>query len=481
MKAYFLVSGVYPHYMGGVSTWSDLLVNGLPDVDFKIVSVVSNPHVEVRYKLPPNAREVITIPLWGSERPEEYNHVNPLTFLSNSLRTTNSSIKRYFLPHFHDFLAEIIAGSENMELLGESFYGMHQFLREYDFKKCFQSVPVWECFNSQLQESEFLSGLNMYQSVNLLRTLGRFLRVLAFKPEKVDLCHSAIASVAGIVGIMAHFEHGTPNILTEHGVYYRERLLDLINQPLQFQAKFLWENFYKALTKLNYHFADKIYPVCSFNSRWQQEFGTPESKIEVVYNGVDSDLFRPMDVRREDDSPTVAAVIRIDRLKDALNLVRAMKYVVEEIPNARCLIFGPSPDVDYANLCLKVRKELGLEEVVRFEGYTSEPEKAYNTGDVIVMSSISEGFPFALIEAMASGKAVVATNVGGMAEALGDAGLLIPSRSPRGLGKAIVRLLDSPALCEHLGRMAREKAIKEYPIQGFIEKYREIYHEYAGS
>ena len=481
MKVLFLVSGVYPHYMGGVSTWSDILVNGLSDVDFHIVSVVSNPHVEVRYRLPPNVKGITTIPLCGSERPEEYNHVNPLAFLSSSLGTSDASIRKYFIPHFHGFMKEVIAGGNDSKLLGDCLYGMHQYLRERDYKKCFRSKPVWDCFSSLVQEDPFLSSLSMYQTINLLRTLGRFFRVLAYRPERTDLCHSAIASVAGLVGIISHYEYGTPSILTEHGVYYRERLLDLINQPLQFQAKFLWENFYKALAKMNYHFAEKIYPVCSFNSRWQREFGIPESKIEVVYNGVDSTTFRPMDVPRELKDPTVAAVIRVDRLKDAVNLVAAMKYVVKEIPEAKCLIYGPSPDKDYANLCLRVRRDMGLEEAVRFMGYTTEPEKAYNLGDVVVMSSISEGFPFALIEAMASGKAIVATDVGGMAEALGDTGLLVPSRSPRQLGSAIVRALRDPALREELGRRARERVVRGYSVGGFIQRYKEIYHEHSGS
>ncbi|UCG68594.1 MAG: GT4 family glycosyltransferase PelF [Thermoplasmata archaeon] len=480
MRAYFLVSGVYPHYLGGVSTWSDQIVNGLPDVEFDIVSIVSNPHVEIRYKLPPNVKEIVTIPLWGAERPEEYNHVNPLRFLSNSLNTGNSSIRKYFVPYFGDFIEEIVAGGNDSRLLGDSFYGMHQFARDHDYKKCIQSEPVWECFSSIIKEDEFLSKLNMFQSINILRTLGRFLRVLAFKPKKMDLCHSAIASVAGLVGIMAHYEYDTPNILTEHGVYYRERLLDLINQPLQFQAKFFWENFYKGLAKMNYHFADRIFPVCSFNSRWQQEFGISKNKIEVIYNGVDSSVFYPMDIERKSNDPTVAAIIRIDRLKDAINLIRAMKHVVNKIPNAKCMIYGPSPDKDYANLCLKVRQELELEDAVRFEGYTREPERAYNMGDVVVMSSISEGFPFALIEAMASGKAIVATNVGGMAEALGETGVLVPSRSPGQLGNAITKLLKDENQRRELGRKARMKSVNEYSIQGFIDKYREIYHAYAG-
>lgn len=481
MKVLFLVSGVYPHYRGGVSTWCDLIVNGLPEIEFDVVSVVSNPHVEIRYKLPPNVKEVVKIPLWGSERPEEYNHVRPFKFFLNSLDTSNSSINKYFIPYFHDFFREIIAGGNNSQLIGDCLYGMHQYLKEHDYKKCFQSKPVWDCFSSLIKENEFLCHLSMYQSINILRTLGRFLHVLAYRPKKVDLCHSAIASVAGLVGIMTHYEYGTPNILTEHGVYYRERLLDLINQPLQSQAKFIWENFYKALARVNYHFADKIYPVCSFNSRWQQEFGFPESKIDVIYNGVDSNFFAPMNLPKEWDDPTVAAVIRIDRLKDTLNLIRAMKHVVGEIPNAKCRIYGPSPDKDYANLCLKVRKELGLENAVRFEGYTTEPEKSYNMGDVIVMSSISEGFPFALIEAMATGKAIVATNVGGMAEALGDTGLLVPSRSPSQLGKAIIKLLKNDRLREELGKKSRELAIRDYSIEGFLQRYRDVYNEYSGS
>ena len=83
MRVLFLVSGVYPHYMGGVSTWADQLLRGMGEHEFHVVSVVSNPHVEVRYKLPPNVKEIITIPLWGTEKPEEYLPGSPLATLRN--------------------------------------------------------------------------------------------------------------------------------------------------------------------------------------------------------------------------------------------------------------------------------------------------------------------------------------------------------------------------------------------------------------
>jgi glycosyltransferase involved in cell wall biosynthesis len=341
--------------------------------------------------------------------------------------------------------------------------------------------------------------MDHYEAVNTLRTLGRYLKVLAVPVPRADLCHSAIASVAGLIGIVAKFKYGTPNILTEHGVYYRERMLDLLNQPLQLSNKILWLNFYRSLAVLNYHFAEKIYPVCSFNSRWERAFGIPQHKIEVVPNGVDTDLFRPGEAQYalnggglpgsgplngspgnigNNNGNCVAAVIRIDRLKDALNLIMAMKYVKQEIPDAKCLLYGPSPDKDYAKLCVKVRREHGLEDTVEFMGYTNEPEKAYREGDVIVMSSISEGFPFALIEAMATGKAIVATDVGGMAEALGDSGVLVPARAPRRLGAEIAKLLKDHKRRERLGFLARERILNNFRIDQFVTSYRVIYNSY---
>ena len=74
--------------MGGVSTWADYLVNNLREFDFTVVSMVSNPHVEVRYKLPKNFVRLITLPLWGSDRPEEYSNVSFPLLLRSMARTS---------------------------------------------------------------------------------------------------------------------------------------------------------------------------------------------------------------------------------------------------------------------------------------------------------------------------------------------------------------------------------------------------------
>jgi glycosyltransferase involved in cell wall biosynthesis len=477
VRVLFLVSGVYPHYMGGVSTWADQLVRGLTEHEFHIVSVVSNPHVEVRYPLPGNVTGLTTVPLWGSERPEEYLPGSLPNTLRRVAGTRAGAIRRSFLPAFETFFREASRGAPHPDRLGEALYAIHVFLREHDLQTTVRSPVLWDAYRTLIAEDPLLSTLDLYEAVNLLRTLARYLRILVVQPPSADLAHAAIASVAGLVGVIAHLERGTRNLLTEHGIYIRERLLDLLNQPLSAPAKVFWQNFHTSLARLNYHYAERIVPVCEFNSRWETRLGVPAAKVQVVPNGVDGARFRPMVLDGAGDGRTIVAVIRVDRLKDTMNLIQSMRHVHAVRPDVRCLIYGPAPDADYARLCVRERARLGLDGCIDFRGFTREPEIAYNLGDVVVMSSISEGFPFALLEGMASGRAVVATDVGGIGEALGDAGLLVPPRQPKALGDAILRLLGDPALRQELGRRGRDRALRQYDVGGFIDAYRSVYQD----
>jgi glycosyltransferase involved in cell wall biosynthesis len=481
MRVLFLVSGVYPHYVGGVSTWAEQLLGALSEHEFQIVSVVSNPYVELRYVLPPNVTNLVTVPLWGTELVEEYLPGSPRAAAAKRLRTTHARIRGGFVPHFEKFMRQVKIAAPQPGVLGQSIYDMHTFLMDHDFTGTIRSRALWVSYIELLREDPILSTLNLQEAVTILRTIARYLRVLNFRPARADLSHSAIASVAGLVGVVAYHAFGTPSILTEHGVYIRERLLDIINQPLAFPAKVFWQNFHAALARLNYHYADGIFPVCSFNSRWEQQFGVPAEKIRVVYNGVDGDRFRPMDVARTYAGPSIVAVTRLDRLKDALNLIHAMAVLRRSVQDVRCFIYGPAADAVYTKLCLDERTRLGLDGCVEFLGPTSRPEFAYNTGDVVVLSSLSEGFPFALIEAMACGRAIVATDVGGMAEALGDAGLIVPPRQPKRLAEAMLRLLRDRELRAELGMRARRRALAEFSVSEFIEAYRDIYSSVGGA
>jgi glycosyltransferase involved in cell wall biosynthesis len=91
--------------------------------------------------------------------------------------------------------------------------------------------------------------------------------------------------------------------------------------------------------------------------------------------------------------------------------------------------------------------------------------------------SISEGFPYVVLEAMLCGAAIVATDVGGVAEALGNCGLLVPSKKPSAIADAISFLLANPAERERLGRRARARALEHFTEKQFLSSYANTYRE----
>ena len=110
-------------------------------------------------------------------------------------------------------------------------------------------------------------------------------------------------------------------------------------------------------------------------------------------------------------------------------------------------------------------------------GATKTPEKAYNFADVVAFSSLTEGFPFGVIEAMACGKAVVATEVGGVREALEGCGLLVRSRSPHDLANGIVTLLKDDGLRRRFEAAALKRTRAEFSLEKEVQEYSKLYDE----
>jgi len=121
--------------------------------------------------------------------------------------------------------------------------------------------------------------------------------------------------------------------------------------------------------------------------------------------------------------------------------------------------------------------EKKLEHNVIFAGLTKEPWRVYSDADIVVLPSISEGFPYVVVEAMMCGAAIVASDVGGVREALGNTGILTPSRSPTALARASVFLLHNPLERQRLGAMAMARAMELFTEERFLRSYRETYWE----
>jgi len=301
--------------------------------------------------------------------------------------------------------------------------------------------------------------------------------VLNVRVPKTSVTHSTAAAFCGIPCITARVRHGTPMILTEHGVYLREQYLFLSRFRRLFFCKQFLLNLITAVVRANYHFADIVAPVCYYNTRWEVAHGTPPHKIRVIHNGVDPDFFAASP--KLHGEPHVVATARSDPLKDIETLLRVAARMKSTHPRAKFMVFGAVADETYYKRCLALRRHLGVEDTVTIGSATDDVVRAYRDADVVLLTSISEAFPYSVIEAMSCEKAVVASDVGGVGEALEGCGVLVNTRDDERFAAEIARLLDNHQLRLRLGTRARARVMEDFRLDHTIGKYLELYRSLA--
>jgi glycosyltransferase involved in cell wall biosynthesis len=463
----------YPHFTsGGVYVWQKSLIEGLPDWKFIVFNQLSNPNANAGYKLHKNV-EVIGVPIFGTMRYEEF-YDNGAPLIPKIIATTDSVIRSEFLPLYTSFLKEVSSENCDLQSLEASMYKIHTFFVSHDYKKCLEHPLTWEIFLDRVRDDQLYRQMQLNEAVVAFRVLQRFLQILSLQLPRVDLVQCSIAWLPSLLALIVKRDCGCPVVVTEHGVAFREVFLHY-NAYLKKSSRIFWKTIATNVIKLLYSGADVLVPVSLANAYWQKRLGTPPTKMKLIYNGIDVERFRPMETQRLSDRPTVVSVGRIEPFKDIVCLVQAIKHVKDEIPNVLCLIYGDSITLEYAKMCSNAVKVRQLEDTVKFMGRTSEPERLYNAADVVAVSSVTEGLPLTLMEAMACGKAVVAADVGGVAEALEGCGILVRSRHPYELAQGIVKLLRDQRLRNELGAAGLRKVRSEYSHKKMVSEYATLY------
>jgi polysaccharide biosynthesis protein PelF len=470
--------GTYPFSQGGVSTWCDMLVKEMKDIDFVLYSVITNPFISQKFELPTHSK-LIKVPLWGTEEPSEHLEIPFSLVYLKKKRTTTKIIRTHFLPLFKKLIYEIMTPQKDPQYFGEVLYQLYLYFQEYEYKESFKSEVIWTEYKSLILEwckesNNRIEKPDIYGLIQSLGWLYRFLNILNTSFPKTDITHSSAAAFCGIPCIIAKLENKTPFLLTEHGVYLREQYLSLSKRNLPAFLNTFLIGFIQSIATANYYYADQVSPVCHYNTRWETRFGVEQQKIKVIYNGIDSQIFKDSK-GLANETPTVVTVARIDPIKDIITLLKAASIVKSYIPNVKFIVYGSVTVPEYYDECLALRADLKLEENFIFAGHVSDMASAYHSGDVIVLSSISEAFPYSVVEAMMSGKSVVSTDVGGVSEALGQTGYLVTPRHPEEMATAISKLLQSVELREKLGKEARERALSFFTLDKVIDQHLKSY------
>jgi sugar transferase (PEP-CTERM/EpsH1 system associated) len=307
-------------------------------------------------------------------------------------------------------------------------------------------------------------GLSRAGGAEVLRALTRRMRRAG-----TDVVHTHNV-LAHKFGALAARCAGVPVVVhTKHG-------RNFVRRPFERPKSQLYSHLLSWIT-------DKVVTVSDDARRVARRYElVPPRKLVTIANGVDVRRFelevdRPA-LRRElglpDDARVVGNVARFVPEKDHGTLLRAFARVVPEIPRAHLLLAGDGPLLEPAR---RLSRELGIERRVRFAGRRADVPRLLQLLDAFVLSSITEGIPISLLEAMAAEVPVVATAVGGNPEVVSDGatGLLCPPRDPAALAGRVVDLLRDGARARRLAAAAKADVVASYSLERTAATYEALY------
>lgn len=214
-----------------------------------------------------------------------------------------------------------------------------------------------------------------------------------------------------------------------------------------------------------------------------QDIGIPNEHIRNIYNGIDPAPYQ-IEIDREEKlhelglpsaSKIVGIVASLTDAKDHATLLRAFAQVIRKVPEARLLIVGEGPLEDSMRTLMTA---LDIGSHVRFLGVRRDIPELLQLFDVFTLSSLIEGLPISLLEAMAGECPVVATRIPGVDELVNDvSGILVPHSSPEEQADALIRVLTEKGLAQILGEGGRKRVLDEFSFDVMIHAYLSCYDE----
>lgn len=208
----------------------------------------------------------------------------------------------------------------------------------------------------------------------------------------------------------------------------------------------------------------------------------PQNKILVLPNCIDYETYKKNSDRysiRNKNEIVIGTVGRLEKVKGIKYLLLAMKIILAKFPHIRLEIIG---DGSQSENLKKITEKLGISNSVKFFGKFTDVIPFYNKMDIFVLPSILEGFGIVLLEAMASGLPVVATNVDGIREVViqGESGILIPPKNPDAIAKAVIQIIENPELFRNLVENGIRRA-QLFDVGEHVMKLESLYSNLLGA
>ena len=504
-----LVEGTYPYVSGGVSSWVHDVILGHPELSFAVLYVGSYPgaHGEPRYQLPSNVvalhrvfcQESALAPLDGAGR----------SALREQIRVMRAEIDA------RPAGSRVLAGLQRMHVEGEAGTDVLAALASNDLSlpELLHGRPSFQLLTTIAErvapDAPFLDLFWHYRAI-----FAPVLRLLAAPTVQARCYHAVATGYAGLLAALWSHRTNRPLMVTEHGIYARERDMELaradwirdeaggVSEPRSTWAprvsplRRLWSSFFRALSRIAYVQARHIITLSDANRVKQIADGAPPDKIEIVPNGVA--LRDGPQPPREDPPATpqrsvvalparrmrVGFVGRVVPIKDLVTFVRACDIALNTV-DLDVRVIGPTEeDPGYAARCRQLVARLGRSSSIQFVG-PMPPARIYGDLDVVVLTSFSEGQPLVILEAYAWGLPVIATDVGACREMIegrsdddrriGPSGVVTRVAAPKETAAAMVRLARDVRARWQMGAAGHQRVTAYYQRKDMLARYRALY------
>ena len=462
MKICLILEGSYPYTFGGVSSWMHNYIKAMPNQEFIlwVIGARAKDRGVFKYELPPNVTSVTEV------------------FLDDALKVRARKRDKFKLNEEEKTALRQFIDCErpDWEVLFKMYQDKHYNPASFLMSDIFLDVLTLLC----KEKYPYVAFAETFHTIRSM--LLPVLYLIGSEVPKADCYHTICTGYGGLLAALGHYKTGSPIILSEHGIYSREREEEIIRAKWVVPAfKRQWIKFFYMLSDVVYKRATYITSLFGNARKIQIELGAAPDKCKVIPNGIHYDNFCNIPLKEDDGIVDIGAVIRLAPIKDVKTLIYAFNELKSMRSNVRLHILGGTDDEEYARECYELVDSLKLKDV-KFVGQVNVIEYMKKL-DFTMLTSISEGQPLSILESFAAGRPVVATDVGccralieGEEDDLfGIAGFCVPPMHREGLAQAMEKMCQNRNLRLEMGENGKMRVENGFKHKMMMERYSKLY------
>ncbi|MBI9098946.1 MAG: GT4 family glycosyltransferase PelF [Spirochaetaceae bacterium] len=456
LRVCFILEGSYPYITGGVSSWVHDMIKGLPEVDFVLFSISPETEQTLKYELPENVVEHKDILL--SEKKKNTAKISK-----------KKRVLKLILKMHQSFRSKSrVDINEMIDNMPEGYYA-------YD--DSVNSSIGWEMIGSSNRKNNPMYSFSDYfwawrSSHNMIFT------ILGSTPPEADIYHAVSTGYAGLIGIVAKLRYKKKFLLTEHGLYHKEREMELRKATfIRGYQRDMWIKIYNGLSRLAYQYCDVSTSLFEHNRQISMELGAREDASLVIPNGIDIERYSAV-TRENREGFHVGLVGRVVPIKDIKTFITMAKIVYTKHPDAVFHCIGPTDeDPAYYEDCKRLVDNFNLKDVFHFTGRQNVLDY-YSFLDVMLLTSVREAQPLVILEGWSAGVPCVSTKVGNVPEMLDyDEHYLASSKDAEKLAWCVNYVKNNPEEVAAQMIKNKEKMYRLYDKNDLYKTYRNLYKE----